>query len=418
MDTSAARPMSFKRLMALERVKEGVFRSIAPAWPPGDGTTTFGGHVYAQAAYAASKTVGKGLHLHVCTLHKSQFYLFVEERSLTIDLLQNVTGHFILPGRIDTPFTYRVRHIRDGGSYCLRSVDVFQESTPEMPIPQRFKRLEIGLPDSNTPCFVATMSFKSSEKHKVGPGRRYEKFEHQSVPRDFLLEKYRKVLEGKREEDHPVAPGADALWWDGKYGAEWSTAGAKFPGIDLRKVDMRAYNGEAGEGGDGRASKWRQLGFYRIVGEDEEDETARQMGVQQMDEDEELHLAVSAHLYASDRNSLFLIQRAHGYAEREGVTMASLGHTVVFHGGVERLRSVDDERRRKWFIQEAWTSNSGENRGCHESRLWDWEAGDVIATTIQDGMMRIPRIDTSDLPRRRRAQRVEMERSDLGKSKL
>ena len=340
------------------------------------------------------------------------------EQWLTVGALQNVTGHFILPGRIDTPFTYRVRRIRNGGSYCLRGVDVFQESTPEMPIPQRFKRLKTGLPDSKTPCFVATMSFKSSEKHKIGPGRRYEKIEHQSVSRDFLREKYRKVLEGKREEDHPVAPGADALWWDGKYGAEWSTVGARFLGIDMRKVDMGVYNGVVGEGGDGRASKWRQLGFYRVVGKDEEEETARQMGVQQMDEDEELNLAISAHLYASDRNSLFLIQRAHGYAEREGVTMASLNHTVVIHGGVERLRSVDDGGRPKWFVQEAWTSNSGENRGCHESRLWDWEAGDVIATTIQDGMIRIPRLDTSGLPRRRRAQRVEMESSNMDKSKL
>jgi acyl-CoA thioesterase len=70
--------------------------------------------------------------------------------------------------------------------------------------------------------------------------------------------------------------------------------------------------------------------------------------------------------------------------------MGSLGHTVIFHAGAERLRTVDrSTKRRRWFVQEAWTSNSGENRGCHESRLWDWKKGEVVATTLQDGMVRI-----------------------------
>lgn len=41
------------------------FRSLAAPYPPGDGTRSFGGHVYAQSAYAASKTVGKGFIVHV-----------------------------------------------------------------------------------------------------------------------------------------------------------------------------------------------------------------------------------------------------------------------------------------------------------------------------------------------------------------
>lgn len=41
------------------------FRSLAAPFPPGEGTRSFGGHVYAQSAYAASKTVGKGFVVHV-----------------------------------------------------------------------------------------------------------------------------------------------------------------------------------------------------------------------------------------------------------------------------------------------------------------------------------------------------------------
>jgi hypothetical protein len=72
-------PSSFAQLMALERLEDTevshastlgpekveIFRSLAAPYPPGAGTRSFGGHVYAQSAYAASKTVGKGFVVHV-----------------------------------------------------------------------------------------------------------------------------------------------------------------------------------------------------------------------------------------------------------------------------------------------------------------------------------------------------------------
>lgn len=74
-----ASPLSFVQLMALERLddtemihastlepeKVERFRSLASPFPPGEGNRSFGGHVYAQSAYAASKTVGKGFVVHV-----------------------------------------------------------------------------------------------------------------------------------------------------------------------------------------------------------------------------------------------------------------------------------------------------------------------------------------------------------------
>lgn len=75
-------PPSFVKLMALERLEETEkphahstepekierFRSLAVPFPPGEGSRSFGGHVYAQSAYAASKTVGKGFVVHVSYL--------------------------------------------------------------------------------------------------------------------------------------------------------------------------------------------------------------------------------------------------------------------------------------------------------------------------------------------------------------
>lgn len=251
---------------------------------------------------------------------------------------------------------------------------------------------------------------------------------HQSVS-TLYLKKYHSVLENKNPEDHPVAPGADQAWWDERHHSHHSAGrhpetltlpGERFPGLDIRKVDMVAYNGVVGEGGDGKVAEWRQLQFYRIL-QDEGENTGDE------DEEEERHLHISAHLYASDRNSLFGVQRAYGYQARE-VAMASLSHMVVFHGGVERLQMVEKDAngasRSKWFVQEAWTSNSGENRACHESRLWDWETGEVVGTTVQDGMVRImhhqdPRLEGDQgNVRRRRAQRTEMDDETRKEEKL
>lgn len=72
-------PHSFVELMALEQLEEisishpdtadperiERFRSLATPYPPGQGTRAFGGHVYAQSAYAASKTVRPGFVVHV-----------------------------------------------------------------------------------------------------------------------------------------------------------------------------------------------------------------------------------------------------------------------------------------------------------------------------------------------------------------
>ena len=77
------RPLPFVELMALDPVPEQQqnlpgeserserFRSRAVPFPPGDGFMAFGGHVYAQSAYAASRTVKSGFFVHVLCLSLS-----------------------------------------------------------------------------------------------------------------------------------------------------------------------------------------------------------------------------------------------------------------------------------------------------------------------------------------------------------
>jgi acyl-CoA thioesterase len=54
------------QLMALKKIDDNTYESLSPAYSPGNFTRAFGGHCYAQAAYAAAHTLQKGFVLHVC----------------------------------------------------------------------------------------------------------------------------------------------------------------------------------------------------------------------------------------------------------------------------------------------------------------------------------------------------------------
>jgi acyl-CoA thioesterase len=320
-----------------------------------------------------------------------------------------MTGFFILPGRIDVPFMYQVRKVRDGGVYSLRSVEVHQPR-PENPPGSRAAREHVTLGEAQSRaahlalCFTATVSFKRREDPASFVGFRYQT-PHMSA--GHLGRTYANVL-GKKLEDHPNAPGADAMWWTRSLGADlWAEGSEKFPGVDIRKVDMSLYN--AGLGNPDRAGAWRQLNPYRLItdGEEEDDDD---------DETSVLNLHASAHLYSSDRNSLFLIPRALGF-EEQVVAMSSLSHTVIFHGDPARLKMCTQQGEPMWFMQESWTEHGGSNRGCHESRLWrlaeDGE-DEVIATTKQDGMLRVP-ADSISVESMLEIRRSKMDKTSKGK---
>lgn len=257
---------------------------------------------------------------------------------------------------------YTVRRIRDGGVYCLRAVDARQEGKI---------------------CFSCLCSFKRREPKQCS-------YSHQ--PAADIGNRYRSVLEGKRPEDHPIAPGIDAPWWEeGVKKGDFTEC--EFPGVEVRKVDMGRYN----ETDEVRKNPhtYRQLQFYRLRGspDGEENPEDREKIKSQDRAGEYDNLYACAHMYASDKNSLFVITRALGQANN-WVTMASLSLTVVFHEHGEALRMIDwdstkqmEGLQKKWFVQEAWTSRSGENRGLHESRLWSPD-GTLLATTLQDSMIR------------------------------
>ncbi|PGH29579.1 acyl-CoA thioesterase II [[Emmonsia] crescens] len=313
------------------------FRALMAPYRPDDFRAAYGGHVYAQSAYAASKTVRKDFVLH------------------------NITGSFTLPGMDGIPYTFSVRHVREGSTYCLRAVDVSQGE---------------GV------CFSSLCSFKRAE-------RRYN-YQHQPVA--DIQQRYRVALAGKNIEDHPLAPSVDRPSWNSEV-EEGKSKELHFAGVESRKVVMDEYN----ESVDARNHKdrYRQLQFYRLLGlpglEDEADAGTLEEIRKADDAGEYDNLYVCAHLYQSDRSSLLVIAWAHDMVS-DITRIASLSHTVIIHTHGPALRMIDwnapdEATRKRWFTLEAQTSRSGENRGLFQGQIWSPE-GTLVATMIQDGLLR------------------------------
>ena len=269
-------------------------------------------------------------------------------------------------------FTYEVMSIRDGRSYCTRIVNVRQREGKGI-------------------MFSCTCVFKTAEK---------------TNPLDVqagidIREKYAIALKGKRPADFEECPGFDVPW----YWREQSQGkpNDKFPGLDSRKVDMSAYN--SGKHPLDR----RQLIYYRSLGTLPKDD---------------LNVPLCAQLYASDRNSLFIV--AHAFEIGDMYTgLGSLIHQVVFHTNAEEMHFGEDfgaeDERTRWFVKEDWTSRYSGGRGLFQSRVWSPEGRHVMSIT-QDGMVRVPKEKEADAEQLKKGwkglKEAEAEKSRKGKGKL
>lgn len=254
---------------------------------------------------------------------------------------QNVTGNFLLPGFIDIPFVYKVHIIRDGRSYATRIVNVTQAQGKGI-------------------CFTCTCSFKRPEESPLDIQEEVN-----------VWHKYQDVLRGRRPEDFEECPGMDVPW----YWQRRKTTGLndEFPGLTARKVDMQCYNERK------HPLHRRQLILYRTIGE--------------LPADPNLHLC--AHLYASDRNSLYIVAN-HVDIGDIWTQMGSLVHSVTFHNGMNDLwflpstddHSPLDDPSGRWFCKEDWTDRVAHGRAMFHSKVWS-SNGRHVASVSQDGMIRV-----------------------------
>ncbi|KAJ5166898.1 uncharacterized protein N7482_005679 [Penicillium canariense] len=191
----------------------------------------------------------------------------------------------------------------------------------------------------------------------------------------------------------------DADWWIETVQREGIDE-REFPGLDVRKVDMKDYN--QSKSIREQPEKYRQLTQYRLKGLPDEDPKATSAQIREREARGEYdNLYACAHMYSSDKNSLLLIPRALGI--KYWAEMSSLTLTVIIHQHGEALRMIDWDAMpgdktslvpMKWFIQEGWTPQSAESRAVHESHLWSPD-GTLIATSLQDSLLRLRKAERS-----------------------
>lgn len=253
--------------------------------------------------------------------------------------------------------------------------------------------------------FTCTCSFKREENSP---------FDVQDYTN--LKETYKEVLKGKESEpmEHPVAPSNDSDYHRETYLPAHPEHFNPVAGLHLRKVDMAKFNGPR------QPLDRRQLMFYTLRGSlplptAPYPPVPSSVGKTSLTREANMHAC--AHLYASDRNSLFIVPN-HLDRARDYTRMASLAHSVVFHVGVKDLimtaepridhpdadptlwedgslplcnlegHEKGDKDGRKWFLQEAWLTRATGGRALHTSRMFDYDSGVHIATTFQDGLIR------------------------------
>jgi hypothetical protein len=136
----------------------------------------------------------------------------------------------------------------------------------------------------------------------------------------------------------------------------------KFPVVDMRKVDMTAFN-------EGRPlHERRELLLYRLL-------------APLPDTDPDVHIL--AHAFEADRNGLLMVGNHIGFGFNYG-RAASLSYSFVVHvnGSDAVMQFGEDE----WWIQEAIFPRVEAGRAIIMSNIWS-PRGLHVATEYQDGII-------------------------------
>lgn len=159
-----------------------------------------------------------------------------------------------------------------------------------------------------------------------------------------------------------------------------------FPGVEMRKVDMRAYN-------DGRPfHERRELLLYRLIAplpstvtassDVSSDGSGSGNGKCEI-AGPDAHIA--AHAFAADRNGLLMVGDNAGWGY-EFSRAASLSYSFVVHVNAEDAVMAYGETD-QWWVQETSFPRVRDGRGIVYSKIWNPQ-GVHVATEYQDGLVR------------------------------
>ncbi|KAI8631941.1 Thioesterase/thiol ester dehydrase-isomerase [Xylariaceae sp. FL1651] len=347
------------------------------------GTSAYGGHVYSQAGLAASRAFRATQRVE----HDSS-----QEKKKTFGI-HTIHGFFSEAGLDDRPFIYEATSLASNALFPNLLVTARQPTSPSInPEGDHYVPADADLPLGPV-CFSALVSFRPAGVSQL------------DVQEPSPQTRFASILNARRPTDWAPAPITDI---DGVLailpGARQAVG--LFPGVEMRKVDMRAYNA------DRPLHERRELILYRLLAplpttntmtkSDDNNNNNKSEGRKGGgkdgggEEDEEgfggddgADAHILAHAYAADRNGLLMLSNHAGFGF-ELARAASLSYSFVVHVDVEDAVMTygdgdgdDDE----WWVQEACFPRVRAGRGIIHSKIWS-PRGVHVATEYQDGIVR------------------------------
>lgn len=248
-----------------------------------------------------------------------------------------------------------MKPISTSRSFSTVSVTAHQPSVPSTnPEGDHYPLADAALAPGPV-SFTAICSFKSSEEHSDGA----------SIQQDSVQQRYASILSSRRTQDWPPSPLVDI---DAVVSILGNHHIGTFPIVDMKKVDMAAFN-------EGRPAHERvELILYRLLKPLPSDGTDGY--------DANAHMAV--HGYTVDRNGLLMLGNHLGFGWKLG-KVASLTYSLVVHVNADEM--VMECGEDEWWVQESTFPRAGAGRGVIMSKIWS-PGGVHVATEYQDGLVR------------------------------
>ncbi|KAM7191748.1 Thioesterase-like superfamily domain containing protein [Rhypophila sp. PSN 637] len=317
-----------------------------PLW--GMHKSGFGGHVYAQsglAAYKVWKSVEdqKGAKSHerlgIHTIH----------------------GYFTLAAKPDRPFVYHVQVLTTLRSLATLSVTAYQPSQPSTNPKADYFPLADGSLPLEPPSFTGIVSFKLAEAHSSGVNS-------QEAPPQV---RFADILSSRPPSEWAPSPITDIEAIVEYFAQENQSIVGLFPMVDVKKVDMSAYNR------DKPPHERREIALYRLV--------------KPLPSPADGNDSVLVHAFAADRNGLLMVGNHNGLGHKFGKA-ATISNTFVVHENVDEavMEYGTGEGKglgNEWWVMEYSFPRTARGRGIVVNKIWS-PKGVHVATEYQDGVVR------------------------------
>ena len=261
-------------------------------------------------------------------------------------------------GLIDRPFIHEVVPLTASRGFGTLSVMSYQPSVPSTSSRGDYFPLADAYLPPGPRAFAAMCSFKLPEPHSAGV----------SMQQEPPQQRFGEILRQRPANDWPPAPLVDI---DAIMAFESGRDVGTFPIVDMKKVDMTAYN-------EGKPVHERvELILYRLLSPLPSD------GTDGYDAND--HVLV--HAFTIDRNGLLMACNHLGMGWTRN-QVASLSYSFVVH--VNPNEAVMDYGEDQWWVQEASFPRAGAGRAVITSKVWSPQ-GVHVATEYQDGLPRAPK---------------------------